>query len=286
MSAAPSPPPVAQSNRPRAPDVAAPPGTTGVLLRNLSLPGKLGVAGLLLVFGIGLLASLKHIETHYQNRDERPGLTRDDITAAYAGLRAPSALLEVARGRHPSTPGGTVVVPDSLRTALEKWLASPQIAENFDSMEFSDPTARELVAASCASCHSMRADPGTPGLGRAASIPLDTWEQVKRYAFERTLERTPDRVKTISTHTHALSLATMGAVLLVLAMLSTWPRWLTGLCVCVMGLGLAADISGWWLTNHYAWAVNLIIVGGAGFSGGSGLLLLLSFFELFKPRRA
>lgn len=255
-----------------------------LLLRNLPILAKLGVAGLVLVFFMGLAASAMHIREHYQNRDERPGLTRDDITAAYAGLTAVSPILKAVQGDHPKTNVGDMVIKPEARATIEKWLGGEKVAENYDNIDFADPTPRDVLAAACVTCHSTKADAGKAG--KATSRPLETWEQVKPLAFTRRIERTSDRVKTISTHTHALALGTMGVALLVLTMLSTWPRWLTGILIAAMGLGLCADISGWWLTNWYPGAVNLILGGGAAFNGASVLLLLLALFELLKPRRA
>lgn len=251
-----------------------------LLLRNWPIFAKIGLTALAVVFGLGLHASLRHLMEHYQNRDERPGLTRDDIVAAYHGLNAQAPLLAAIQGRHPAPK--PELVP-AARATLEKWLTGDKVAENFDNMDFADPTPRDVLVASCVKCHSGKADEAVAG--KARLMPLENWEQVKAHAFARRVERTPDRVKAISMHTHALSLATMSAAIALLAMLTTWPRGLTGVLVGLMGLGLGADIAAWWLTNWYAWAVDLIIGGGAIYNGSTALLLFCIVFDCWKPKQ-
>jgi hypothetical protein len=251
-----------------------------LLLRNWPVLAKVGLTALVAVFGLGLHASLLHLVEHYQNRDGRPNLSRDDIVAAYAGLNAPPPLLAAIHGQHPAP---QPPLSEPAHNALEKWLASDKAAENFDNMDFSDPTPREILASNCTRCHSAKADEATAGTARVK--PLETWEQVKPFAFARRVERTPDRVKAISMHTHALSLGTMAAAIAVLAMLTTFPRGLTGALVGLMGLGLVADIGAWWLTNKYTWTVDLIIGGGIAFNGATALLLFCIAFDCWKPRQ-
>jgi len=259
----------------------APPGgdprANPLLLRNWPVLGKVGLLAIVLVFGMGLAASLQHIVNHYQNRDERPGLTRDDIVAAYSGLRAPARIGAVVDA--PKHAGVDLRLSPEDRATLTKWLAAERVAENYDNIDFADPTPRDVLAASCLKCHH----PGSTD-EKARLMPLQTWDQVKPFAFERRVERTPDKVKAISTHTHALSLATMIAIIAVLAMLTGWPRWLVGGLLCVAGAGLALDIASWWLTNHDARWVTGIIAGGAAFNGATALMLGMIAIDAIRPR--
>ncbi len=248
-------------------------------LRNLPFLAKLGLTAVIATFGMGLAASLAHIRNHYENRDERPGLTRDDIVSAYAGLNAPAPLQAIVENGHPG--GVQVELKPAAKDALLKWLKADRIAENYDNIDFSDPTPRDVFTASCISCHSGKGEDA-----KARAIPLESWEQVKKYAFARKVERVPDKIKVISTHTHALSLATMSVAVGALALATGWPRLITGGLLAIMGLGLLADISAWWLTNFSARWVDMIIVGGAAYNGATALLLILIFLETWRWREA
>jgi ABC-type sulfate transport system permease component len=63
------------------------------------------------------------------------------------------------------------------------------------------------------------------------------------------------------------------------------PRWLIGMLLALMGVGLLADIGGWWLARLYVSAVYAILIGGAAFNGASGLALVLTLLDLWWPRR-
>ena len=56
------------------------PGEEGLLSQPLGI--RLGLTGLILVLLGGLYASALHMAHHYENRDERPGLTLDDLEGA------------------------------------------------------------------------------------------------------------------------------------------------------------------------------------------------------------
>lgn len=58
-------------------------------LRDLTLPGRLGVTCLLLVIAGGLWASMEHLEDHHENRDSKPGVSLNDLKGAYHGVWLP-----------------------------------------------------------------------------------------------------------------------------------------------------------------------------------------------------
>ncbi len=248
-------------------------------LRNLTFFAKLGVTGVVLTFLIGLAASAKTMVDHYQNRDERPGLTKDDIVAAYSGLSSTAPLLTVMQEGHPG--GVTMEIKPEGKATIIKWLSADRQNENYDNADFADPTPKEIMTASCVKCHSARAeDP------KAKLIPLDNWEGVKKVAFTRKIERTPDRVKAISTHTHALSMATISVAIGAMALATSLPRMLIGILLGATGLGLCGDFAGWWLANYSAAWVNLIIGAGAVYNIGNGVLLVMILIDTWRGAEA
>jgi len=250
-------------------------------LRNLPLFAKIGLTGILMTFGGGLFASFLTLQSHYENRDERRGLSKDDITAAYAGLQAPSPLLAVADGKHPKVDAPIDLKPEAAAT-LRKWLLADRQSENFDNFDFADPTPKDILAASCVSCHGPQGkDP------KAASLALDRWESVSKIAFSRKIERTPDKIKAISTHVHATAMATMSIGICALALAVTFLRKLSLALIGLTGVALAIDIGAWWLAPIWPAAVNLIIGAGAVYNLGTGLLLVLIFLSTwFPPEKA
>jgi hypothetical protein len=137
-----------------------------------------------------------------------------------------------------------------------------------------------VIGASCVECHSAKGPDA-----KARAVGLESWDQVKAYAFERRSERTPDKVKAISTHTHALSLGTMSVAIGLLAMLTCWPRWLVGGLMGITGLGLALDIASWWLASGDARWVTGVIVGGSAYNGATALTLVLVLLDSWRPRK-
>ncbi len=247
-------------------------------LCNLPLLAKIGLSGLLITFGGGLLASFITLQNHYENRDERRGLTKDDITAAYAGLQTPSPLMAVVDGRHPKVDLPVELKPDAAAT-LRKWLLADRQSENFDNFDFADPTPKDILAASCVSCHGPQGQDAS-----ARALALDRWESVTKVAFARKIERTPDKIKAISTHVHATAMATMSVAICGLALVASFLRKLSILLIGLTGAALAVDIGAWWLAPSFPWTVYLIIGGGAIYNLGTGLLLVLIFVSTWLPR--
>ncbi len=61
-------------------------------LRSLPAGARLGLLCLCVVVLIGLGASATHLYWHYEKRDERAGLTYDDIAGAYHGMSSVAPL--------------------------------------------------------------------------------------------------------------------------------------------------------------------------------------------------
>jgi hypothetical protein len=246
-------------------------------LRSLPALAKLGATGLLLSLFMGMVASAMHLRWHYENRDERPGLTRDDIRAAYHGINAPSPLLSALERGHPED------LNVDGRTALLAWLRSSRIAEDYDSLDLADKAPAEIMAASCLKCHSRQGTASGPEQVKARAIPLDYWDDVKKLAYSREIRPMPEKITAMSMHAHALSLGTMSIVLAGLALATSLPRALVNGLVAITGLALAADLAAWWAARHVEGLVDVIIGAGALYNGSSVLLMLLVLVDLWLP---
>lgn len=246
-------------------------------LRDLPFGARAGLSAMVLVLLGGLLASLAHLHGHYENRDERPGLTLDDLEGAYRGLDRPAPLLTAIQGGHPEG-----LDPEASRILVE-WLEGDRIAGGYDDLDLGDFAPAELIAVHCLACHSRQSE-GPESVGER--LPLDYFDDVKALAFSQRVEPTPAEVLTASTHAHALSLTTLSMVLALLALATAWPRWLVSAGIAAMGLGLLGDIGGWWLAREATAAVGLVAVAGAVYNGSTALVSLGVLVDLWRPRRA
>lgn len=246
-------------------------------LGHLGLGQRLGLTFLLLVLLGGLAASFQFIRAHHGPRDGRPGLSLDDVRGVYHGIQRTAPLVTALERGHPED-----LAPDQ-REVLLRWLASPRISEDYDSLDLGDDAPAELLAASCLSCHARNASEGD-GIGQR--IPLTYWDDVQKVAFSTRVEPMSQEILLATTHTHALSMALIGLVLVLLAAWTRFWRGLVGAASLVLGLGLALDIAGWWLARGSASFSVLIVAGGAAYGLGCAALSLLSLAELWLPARA
>ncbi len=245
-------------------------------LRPLPIGVRAGLAALVLVFLGGFVASAAHLYLHHSRKDEQPGLSLDDLKGAYHGVRTRAPLVRALERGHPETMG------DDDRAALLSWLASDRLDALYDDPDLGDRAPAELIADNCLECHARSNARQHPV---ANTIPLDYWDDVRRIAYGRELNPVPVPILVISTHTHALSLAAVSIAVLGLLWLTALPGRLWGVIVCVAGVGLAADIAGWWLARIDALFVWAIIIGGVAYNAAMALALLLVLVDLLRPAR-
>jgi len=243
-------------------------------LREQTLLTRLGLTCLVAVFGIGLAAAGAHMWFKYQNRDERPGLTIDDVKAQYSGLHAPSPLLTSLQSGHPES-----LAADD-RATLTAWLSGTRIAEDYESLDLGASSPAEIIATSCLACHA-----GQSTAPRNALPALNTAELVKKQAVTRKINPAPVNVKANSTHAHAPAMATMSVAIAALLLLTRTSRGFAGLLIAATGFGLLADIAGWWLSEYSDRWAYVIVAGGLAYNLATAFSLLLIFADLWRPGR-
>lgn len=243
-------------------------------LRELGLLARLGLTGLILVLAGGLLSSGAYVREHHAPRDQREGFSYDDLVGVYHGLESPSALLGALERGHPET-----LAADQRRTLVD-WLNGERVSGDYDNLDLGDSSPAEILDRACLDCHSRNSD---DALARA--LPLEYWDDVKALAYSYEVAPLPTEILLVTTHTHALSLGTLGLLICALGLATRFPQALVGLLVAGCGLGLAADLAGWWLARDSGGLVALIVAGGALFALCSGLLLVLALLDLWLPQR-
>ncbi len=241
-------------------------------LRQLGFSARLGVTLIVVTLLGGLTVSGVYMAVHHDNRDEQPGLTMTDIQGHYAGVNVPSPLLGAIERGHPEKQ------TDEARKVLSDWLKGDRISEDYDSLDLGDLAPAEILASDCLSCHSRQ----STGEDAYPELALDYFDDVRAVAFSRDIRPVGVEVLAASTHTHAISLAVLALVAGGLLLLTGWPRGLTNLLVLLMGVGLALDLSGWWVARLSGAVVPLIVIGGFVFAASVGVSLLLVIADLWR----
>lgn len=245
---------------------------------------RFGVGLLAIVLAGGYVVSGVYLKQHYENRDERRGLTMTDIQGAYAGVVVPSPLRAAIERGHPSELGGAGLAESSLadadRAALLAWLDGGRVREDYENFDLGEAMPADIIAASCLGCHARSAT----GDGAYPQLPLEYPDDVFAVAVSREILPKDPAIIVQSLHAHAPSMATVTLVLSLLAGMTRWPRVLVGLLVSVTAAGLLADLSGQYLARvhdaRWTWA---IVVGGFAASAGVGLLALLVVMDAWVP---
>lgn len=264
-----------------APSAATGPGFgAGLELSRLPLLAKLGLSATLAVLGLGLWASVEHIEDHHAKNDgDRSSVSVADIEGAYHGLSVPSPLRAVLGGRAPEHPSLAAVPADAL-AALNAWLNGERLLETYDDIDLGERAPAELIATHCGACHA--GDAVDPTQGR---ISLAYWEDLAPLLSDKELRPTPYEILITSLHTHAPAMALMALAVGLLALCSRFPRLLAALPMGLGGLGLLIDLSGWLIARYTAGYAPILMAGGATFFAAQALGILLILAELWLPRR-
>ena len=245
-------------------------------LRSFGMGARLGIAALAVVLLAGLAASGAHMRSHYENRDEQPGFTTSDLVGNYHGMSSRAPLLTALERGHPNDLD--VEFSAAEREALLKWLRSDNLSADYDNLDLGDEAPAEIIAFACLDCHSRASEDAL-----AKAIPLEFWDDVAGLAISREINPTPPDILIMSMHTHALSLGTMSLMVALLALMTSFPRRLMGLGICITGVALAADFAGWWITRSMPSGVWIVVVAGTLYSGVSGLLLLAILVDALRP---
>jgi hypothetical protein len=245
-------------------------------LRDLSLAVRIGLTGVVASLVLGVWAGMAHLRDHHQNRDAKPGVSFDDLAGAYHGIDVPSPLVAALERGHPDG------FASADRELLLTWLRSQKQSENYDNPDLGLAAPAEVLQRSCLACHSRKS---TEGDGIGQRVPLEYWDDVEKVAFARRIDATPVEILVTSTHTHALSLAVVTLAVIGLGLCTRFSGAVKSGVALLGGVGLAADLAGWWLARVDASLVWLVIAGGACWAvstvGGAVLVLV----EMWLPKQ-
>jgi hypothetical protein len=242
-------------------------------LRELDFATRFALTCLVLVLAGGFVASGAHLVEHHQNRDERPGVSLEDLQGAYHGVRVTAPLILALERDHPED------LAEADRKVLADWLAGERISEDYDNLDLGDLAPAEILTRSCMPCHSHAE-------ATEAAPPLEYWEDISKVAFSREVEPVPKKVLAASTHTHALTMAVLSVAIGLLWLATRWPGPLKSWLFALSCLALLVDLACWWLARDNAALVVLIAGSGAVYAGTSVLFLLGILADLWLPAKA
>jgi hypothetical protein len=260
----------------------------GKRLRDLPLGMRVGLCALSVVLLIGLGASMTHLIWHHEMRDERSGMTYDDVRGAYHGMTTIAPLRSALERGHPES------LDKAQRDALLDWLlgkadavgkrpgSNPGLSDLYDNPDLGADAPAEIISRSCLECHSRRVSAEYPG---AARYPLERWDDVRAISISREIKPADPKKLVISVHAHALSLGTLSLVVCVLLWLTRWPRGLVSVSVALAGVGLVADFAGQLLARPYGGAVAAIVAGGVVYTSVTTVQVLAVMAEMLLPSK-
>ncbi|MHA7812654.1 MAG: hypothetical protein ACX94C_04585 [Phycisphaerales bacterium] len=243
------------------------------MLRTLPYSFRVGIALLVITLLGGYIVSGLHLKWHYENRDEEPGLTINDIIGAYHGVQSPSPLIQSLESGHPES------LSDPERSALLDWLRGDRLSQDYDNLDLGENAPSEIIAFNCLDCHTRSAS----GEDAFPEVPLEYWDDIQSIAYSKDIQPAGTNIVAMSQHAHA---PTMAVILLVIAWLAICTRFwmgLTGLITFLAGLGLLVDMAGWWITRDFAPFAYAVVAGGGIYTAGTSLLGLMIVVDCLLP---
>lgn len=237
-----------------------------IRLHALSVPLRLAVTCLILILAGGLVASIYQMIHHYENKDEQPGVSLDDIVGSFHGIQQPARLSVAIEGSMRQ-----YIPTEEEYQALTKWLNGKDVSAGYDNLDLGDFAPAEIMTMNCLDCHERGA---TKGDGIGDIVPLEYWDDVKKVAFARNMDPVPLNILITSFHTHALTMPIIGLVSALLFLATGGPRALRHTIILLAFLGLLVDFGCWWLARSNPVFCYGIIVGGGLFGSMVGLQLL------------
>jgi hypothetical protein len=265
---------------------------SGLRLRRLPVSLRIGVACFAASIAIGEAASLVHLVNHHAGKDETPGLSLADLEGAYHGVDQPSRLARSIDSDHVRQHA-----PDEKeRAALGAWLSGSRVNQDYDDEDrFGELAPALVLERRCTSCHSRNPTDVAGAKGIASTLPLDSWGDVSKVAFERKLDKVPTDILAMSTHAHALTMPLVALACGLLCLATSWPRKLVRGLVALGAIGLFVDLAAWWLARPDFLAgalpfgrlffVKAIVAGGTAFAAALALQLLLILADVCLPAR-
>lgn len=234
-----------------------PPDMGWMNLPNLPTPVKVLFSGYLLAIGLGLcMAGLQIMLTHGM-ADGKLGLSLDDIVYSYYGDRSGSTMEGKLNGsmKEMGTP--------EARLDIIKWVRNGAPETEWE------PHFKDVFKQNCAMCHG--AMPNIPDFAK--------YEEVKKLA--KTSDGASVQTLTRVSHIHLFGISFIFFFMgFIFSFAAGVPRWLKILAIATPFGFLILDILSWWITKWSPGFAALIIIGGFGYSVASGVMWVVSLYQM------
>lgn len=258
---------------------------------------RLMLTAFLVIIGVGYLFAVANIYLQYEMVDGKPGMSMNDLRAAYSGLTVrrskdaeiPSRMLTMLR-----TSMRQYVDDDRDFNVLESWLTKggtkAGLAEGGTKR-----TPERAIILNCLRCHAKSAD---TDISKKSPFGPDEftvdYEMIRPFlpkegAADREWVHVGPQLTTprlvLVTHMHMLSIPIFTLIVGGLFACSRFPRrpraWLTP----VPMLAVLFDFAGWWIARGVPSAVYMIAAAGAVFGVVFGLQLIVVLIHLWRPEK-
>jgi hypothetical protein len=229
-------------------------------LRSAPLSMRVFTTTLLATLGLGYALSLvylyvKKVEPH---RVAGHGLVQG-VAYNYNGIEDQAPLLTALEGSM-----GNFVDPDELR-AIDRWVGTGATQAVYRG------EIEPILEKNCVSCHRKGAyEPSLTSFKEVSKLT-----EVGRGMDVVQLART--------THVHLLAIPLLLYILGAFFVRTRFSEGLKSVVVVVPFLGVALDISHWWLTRQNPSHAIGVVIGGMLMSLGFGLMWLMTLYDVYAP---
>jgi len=282
--------------------------TTPFTLAALPRAMKVVLTLFLAMIGVGYLMALGNLYHRFEDADGRPGLTMDDLRAAFHGIAAreePAAAaasqpaVPKSRMLQMVEPGGkmrknAMKGGEPAVRALEAWLKRGALEAEFHTESLGsagDPSAESVIERRCLSCHN--AEDGEQDDAPYGADPYEVdYRMVYVYAAPGTakvgaageaLGPMSEAHLFLITHAHMLSIPVFTLLVTGLFWLSGGGGVVKGVVAAVPMTALAVDFASWWLARLAEAFVYVIAAAGAVYALGLAWQLLAVAIGLWRP---
>ncbi len=230
-------------------------------LTMISLPVKLLFTGYLVVVSFGLLAAGLQILLTHGMADGKPGVSIEDIVYSYYGNRTGSKLEKALNGsmKEYATPEERLKIIEWVRKG------APDEELNKEIMP--------IIKKRCGSCHEAM-----PELNITKKETLKKFAEVDMGVSINTLTR--------DSHIHLFGMAFIFMLLgFVFSFSIGINPFLKSALILTPFVFQLIDIFAWWITKFFPEFAYFVIIGGFGYFAASGIMILVSFYQMWfmKP---
>ena len=231
-----------------------------VRLRTIPLLAKIVISLFLVLAGVGYLLGFTNIFMTYNLVDEKPGLSLDDISLTYYGIKDKTTLEKSIDGSMKQ-----YFVDDKEYKVVKDWVIDGASRSGWDS------DIKTIFDASCSTCHSEST--------ALADVVTEEYSDVEKLLIQNS-GKSWSRVVSVS-HTHVLAVTPFLFILVLLLSFTSYPS-LVKYIVSIFAFGAVfLDVGSWFIAKFSPFFSIFVLLGGISMGLAFGLLVLLPLYDLW-----